>query len=126
LLAGVAAIITVALSGNVNASIGDDLLLPSFAAPIVGGVALAGGVVSVLGTCLAAFLVRLVDVAQAQFGINQRWVDLIVGAVVLGAVLIGAIRQKLGARTSTPAPPPPLDTGPPSSDTAVPALGGAA
>ena len=89
-----------ALSGNVNASIGDDLLLPSFAAPIIGGVALAGGVVSVLGTCLAAFLVRLVDVAQAQFGINQRWVDLIVGAVVLGAVLIGAVRQKLGARTS--------------------------
>ena len=123
LLAGVAAIITVALSGTGNASIGDDLLLPSVAAPIVGGVALAGGVVSVLGTCLAAFLVRLVDVAQAQFGINQRWVDLIVGAVVLGAVLIGAIRQKLAVRTSSVAPP---DTGSPSSDTAVAALGGAA
>lgn len=98
LLAGVAAVITVALSGSVNASVGDDLLLPSFAAPIIGGVALAGGVVSVTGTCLAAFLVRLVDVAQAQFGINQRWVDLIVGAVVLGAVLVGAVRQKLAGR----------------------------
>jgi ribose transport system permease protein len=98
LLAGVAAVITVALSGSVNASVGDDLLLPSFAAPIIGGAALAGGVVSVTGTCLAAFLVRLVDVAQAQFGINQRWVDLIVGAVVLGAVLLGAVRQKLAGR----------------------------
>jgi ribose transport system permease protein len=99
LLAGVAAVLTVALSGSVNASIGDDLLLPSFAAPIIGGVALAGGVVSVVGTCLAAFAVRLVDVAQAQFGINQEWVDLIVGAVVLGVVLIGAIRMKLSGRT---------------------------
>jgi ribose transport system permease protein len=100
LLAGVAAVITVALSaGAVNASVGDDLLLPSFAAPIIGGVALAGGVVSVTGTCLAAFLVRLVDVARAQFGINQSWVDLIVGAVVLGAVLVGAVRQKLARRT---------------------------
>jgi ribose transport system permease protein len=100
LLAGVAAVLTVASSGSVNASIGDDLLLPSFAAPIIGGVALAGGVVSVLGTCLAAFVVRLVDVMQAQFDINRRWIDLIVGAVVLGAVLAGTVRQRLLRRSS--------------------------
>ncbi|WP_329108860.1 ABC transporter permease [Micromonospora sp. NBC_01699] len=100
LLAGVAAVITVASSGSVNSSIGDDLLLPSFAAPIIGGVALTGGAVSVAGTCLAAFLVRLVDVLQAQFDINRRWIDLIVGAVVLGAVLLGTVRQKLLRRSS--------------------------
>jgi ribose transport system permease protein len=100
LLAGVAAVLTVAASGSVNASIGDDLLLPSFAAPIIGGVALTGGVVSVLGTCLAAFVVRLVDVMQAQFDINRRWIDLIVGAVVLGAVLLGTVRQRLLRRSS--------------------------
>jgi ribose transport system permease protein len=92
LLAGVAGVVDVALSGSVNASIGDDLLLPSFAAPIIGGVALTGGAVSVLGTCLAAFIVRLVDVAQAQYSIDKSWVDLIVGGVVLGAVLITQVR----------------------------------
>lgn len=96
LLAGVAGVLVLALSGSVNASIGDDLLLPSFAAPIIGGVALAGGVVSVLGTCLAAFIVRLVDVAQAQYNINPRWVDLVVGAVVLGAVLLSQKRVGRG------------------------------
>ena len=70
----------------------------SFAAPIIGGVALAGGVVSVLGTCLAAFIVRLVDVAQAQYNINPRWVDLVVGGVVLGAVLLS---QKRVGRSGT-------------------------
>jgi ribose transport system permease protein len=99
LLAGVAAVLTMAASGSVNATIGDDLLLPSFAAPIIGGVALAGGMVSVTGTLLAAFLVRLVDVMQAQFGINPRWIDLIIGAVVLGAVLLGAVRAKLQRRS---------------------------
>lgn len=94
LLAGVAGVLVLILSGNVNASIGDDLLLPSFAAPIIGGVALTGGAVSVLGTCLAAFVVRLVDVAQAQYNINSRWVDLVVGAVVLGAVLISQRGQR--------------------------------
>jgi ribose transport system permease protein len=101
LLAGVAAVLTMAASGSVNASIGDDLLLPSFAAPIIGGVALAGGMVSVTGTLLAAFLVRLVDVMQAQFAINPRWIDLIIGAVVLGAVLLGTVRQRLQERRST-------------------------
>jgi len=100
LLAGVAAVLTVAASGSVNATIGDDLLLPSFAAPIIGGVALTGGMVSVTGTLLAAFLVRLVDVMQAQFGINPRWVDLIIGAVVLGAVLLGTVRQRIQGRST--------------------------
>lgn len=94
LLAGIAGVLVVMLSGSANYSIGDDLLLPSFAAPIIGGVALAGGVVSVVGTCLAAFIVRLVDVAQAQYNINPKWVDLVVGAVVLGAVLLSQGRQR--------------------------------
>ncbi|WP_082582173.1 ABC transporter permease [Aeromicrobium sp. Root236] len=94
LLAGIAGIFVLMLSGSVNASIGDDLLLPSFAAPIIGGVALVGGVVSVLGTCLAAFIVRLVDVAQAQYNINPRWVDLVVGIVVLSAVMVSQRRDR--------------------------------
>lgn len=102
LLAGVAGVITVALSGSVNATIGDDLLLPSFAAPIIGGVALAGGVVSVVGTCLAALIIRLVDVAQAQYSINPEWVDLIIGAVVLGAVLVTQLRVVRRRRSSSP------------------------
>ena len=102
LLAGVAGVITVALSGSVNATIGDDLLLPSFAAPIIGGVALAGGVVSVLGTCLAALIIRLVDVAQAQYSINPQWVDLIIGAVVLGAVLVTQLRVVRRRRSTSP------------------------
>lgn len=93
LLAGVAGVLVLILSGSVNGSIGDDLLMASFAAPIIGGVALVGGAVSVLGTCLAAYVLRLVDVAQAQYNINPRWVDLVVGAVVLGAVLLSQGRS---------------------------------
>lgn len=98
LLVGVAAVLVVAGSGSVNTSIGDDLLLPSFAAPIIGGVALTGGAVSVIGTVLAAFIIRMVDVTQAQFDIDRRWVDLVVGVVVLGAVLIGRVREAVTVR----------------------------
>jgi len=88
LLIGVAAVVTLASAPGVNQSIGGDWLLASFAAPIIGGVALSGGAVSVTGTVLAALIVRLVDVARAQFSLNPSWVNFVVGAVVLGTVVI--------------------------------------
>jgi ribose transport system permease protein len=88
LLIGVAAVVTLASAPGVNQSIGGDWLLASFAAPIIGGVALAGGAVSVSGTVLAAFIVRLVDIARAQFSLDPSWVNFVVGAVVLGTVVL--------------------------------------
>jgi ribose transport system permease protein len=88
LLIGIAAVVTLMSAPGVNQSIGGDWLLASFAAPIIGGVALSGGAVSVSGTVLAAFIVRLVDVARAQFSLNPSWVNFVVGAVVLGTVVL--------------------------------------
>jgi ribose transport system permease protein len=88
LLIGVAAVVTLASAPGVNQSIGGDWLLASFAAPIIGGVALSGGAVSVSGTVLAAIIIRLVDVARAQFSLNPSWVNFVVGAVVLGTVVL--------------------------------------
>jgi ribose transport system permease protein len=91
----------------VNKSIGGDWLLPSFAAPIIGGAALAGGAVSVLGTILAAFIVRLVDVARAQYSLDPSLVNFTIGAVVLGTVVLGTIRENRAARAPKD---PPKDT----------------
>jgi len=92
LIIAVAAIVAVASLENVNRSVGGDWLLPSFAAPIIGGVVLTGGTVSVTGTVLAAFIIRLVDVARAQFALDPAWVSFVIGAVVLGTVVIGRVR----------------------------------
>jgi ribose transport system permease protein len=101
LIIGIAAVLTVASAPGVNKSIGGDWLLPSFAAPIIGGAALAGGSVSVLGTVLAAFIVRLVDVTRAQYSLDPSWVNFTVGAVVLGTVVIGRIRETRQARNTS-------------------------
>jgi ribose transport system permease protein len=106
LVIGVASVLTVASAPGVNKSIGGDWLLPSFAAPIIGGAALAGGAVSVLGTVLAAFIVRLVDVARAQFSLDPSWVNFTVGAVVLGTVIVGRIREHRQAGSARSAGPP--------------------
>jgi ribose transport system permease protein len=91
---GVAAILTVASSPGVNKSIGGDWLLPSFAAPIIGGALLTGGSAVVLGTVLAAFIVRFVDTARAEFSLEPSWVNFVVGAVVLGSVVLGQVRNR--------------------------------
>ena len=104
LIIGIAAVLTVASAPGVNKSIGGDWLLPSFAAPIIGGAALAGGSVSVLGTVLAAFIVRLVDITRAQYSLDPSWVNFTVGAVVLGTVVIGRIRETRQARNTSREP----------------------
>ncbi|MFI5736041.1 ABC transporter permease [Kribbella sp. NPDC051587] len=97
---GIAAILTVASSPGVNKSIGGDWLLPSFAAPIIGGALLTGGSAVVLGTVLAAFIVRFVDTARAEFSLEPSWVNFVVGAVVLGSVVLGQVRTRRQDRRS--------------------------
>ncbi|MFJ2647598.1 ABC transporter permease [Streptomyces sp. NPDC087420] len=124
LLIGVAALTATASLPGVNRSVGGDWLLPSFAAPIIGGVALTGGSVAILGTVLAAFVMRLIDTARAQFSLDPSWVNFLIGVVVLGTVVGGRLRQSR-LKDPRPAPgggaPPP----PPTTAAAVTAPGGA-
>ncbi|WP_269938047.1 ABC transporter permease [Arthrobacter sp. HY1533] len=93
LIAGFAGFISFTSLPGVNQSVGGDWLLSSFAAPIIGGVSLTGGTVAVFGTVLAAFVVRLVDSARAEFQLAPAWVNLVIGAVILGTVALGRLRE---------------------------------
>ena len=103
LLVGIAAVVTIASAPGINRSIGGDWLLPSFAAAIIGGVLLTGGAVAVYGTVLAACVLRLVDVARAQFSLDPSWVNFVVGAVVLCTVALSEWRERRPA--AAPVPP---------------------
>ncbi|MFB7508098.1 ABC transporter permease, partial [Streptomyces broussonetiae] len=127
LLAGVAAVTATASLPGVNSSVGGDWLLPSFAAPIIGGVALNGGSVAVLGTVLAAFVMRLIDAARAQFSLDPSWVNFLIGLVVLGTVVGGRVHQtRMDTKGRAPGrtPPGPAGRGRPA-DAALPHPGGA-
>ncbi|MEU9364190.1 ABC transporter permease [Streptomyces avermitilis] len=127
LLVGIAAVTATASLPGVNSSVGGDWLLPSFAAPIIGGVALNGGSVAVLGTVLAAFVMRLIDAARAQFSLDPSWVNFLIGLVVLGTVVGGHVHQthlEKKGKAQGPTPPAPVDRGP-TADAALPNAGGA-
>ncbi|BBJ45451.1 hypothetical protein SSPO_081690 [Streptomyces antimycoticus] len=70
-----------------------------------------------LGTVLAAFVMRLIDAARAQFSLDPSWVNFLIGVVVLGTVVGGRIHQtrlekRGGSRGRVPPAPPPSDARP--------------
>lgn len=94
LLAGVAAILAMADLGAADSSLGQAWLLPSFAAPVLGGALLLGGRVSSLGTALGAVLLVLVNTALVVMGVNQYWYQVGLGVVLLLSVLLGRAREQ--------------------------------
>ena len=61
--------------------------MPSFLGPVLGGVALAGGFVSVTGTLLGAMLVTIIRSGLLVLDIGNFWLQLFLGLFLLAAVL---------------------------------------
>lgn len=96
LLAAIAAILTVGRLQVAQPMIGEDWLIVSFAAPIIGGASLSGGHVSVPGTLLALALLAIINNALVLLGVDPFWVQVVLGCLILAVV--GANRLREGKR----------------------------
>ncbi len=85
--------------GSAIPSIGEEFLLPSFAAPAIGGTLLSGGVVYVFGTLLGGLLIGTIENGLNLLNIPNFWVQLATGLVLLLAVLIDRARTVVVARS---------------------------
>jgi rhamnose transport system permease protein len=88
LLTGLAGVLQLALSEQMQAGLGRGWELAAIAAAVIGGVAIAGGRGTVLGVLLGAILLRLTNSALVHWGISDEQVDLLVGGMILAAVLL--------------------------------------
>ena len=93
LLAALAGIMLVARLQLGQPSIGDDWLILSFAAPVIGGAVLSGGHVSVSGTVLGVVIVAIITQALVLFEIDPFLVQVVLGALILWAVGINRFRE---------------------------------
>jgi ribose transport system permease protein len=91
-LAAVAGTMLMAQLGQGQPTIGATWILPSFAGPIIGGAALAGGSAPVVGTVLAMVLISLIDDGLVLVNADPFWVQFLIGALILGAVVLGRTR----------------------------------
>jgi ribose transport system permease protein len=92
-LAAFAGIILTARLGVAQPSIGNDWLLASFAAPIIGGTLLSGGYLSVPGVIAGALLLTLVANGLIQIAIDPYWTQLFSGLMILAAGGIDRLRS---------------------------------
>ncbi len=94
MMAGLAGALAVARLGTAGPTLGQDLLLNSLAAIVVGGTSLSGGVGGVHRTLIGVLIIALLDNGLNLMGVNQYSQMMVKGAVVIAAVLVGQDRSK--------------------------------
>ena len=94
LLAAIGAVLAVAQLGSAQPLIGSDWLLLSFAAPIIGGTALAGGYVSITGAILAVLVIALIQNGLVLANVNPYWVQFLLGALIVAAIALSRWRAR--------------------------------
>jgi ribose transport system permease protein len=97
-LAAIAGMMLVARLQIGQPTIGDDWLISSFAAPVIGGAVLAGGHVSVAGTFFGVVIIAIITQALVLFAIDPFVVQIVLGALILWAVGINRFREIRVAR----------------------------
>lgn len=94
MMAGIASIFAMARLGAVGPTLGQDLLLNSIAAIVVGGTSLAGGIGGVQRTFIGVAIIALLNNGLNLLGVGPYWQMVIKGAVVIGAVLVAQDRLR--------------------------------
>ena len=92
-LAAVAGMLSVARLQNATPSIGDEWLIASFAAPVIGGAVLTGGHLPVIGTSLGVLVVALINQALVMLAVDPFYVQVLLGLLILGAVGLNRLRE---------------------------------
>jgi ribose transport system permease protein len=81
-----------------SAVIGDPLLMSSIAAVIIGGVSLAGGAGSIIGTVIGALIVAVLTTGLVMLNVQAFWQFIVIGIVIIVAVLIDQSRDLIVSR----------------------------
>jgi rhamnose transport system permease protein len=90
-LAGLAGVLFAARYGAVTSSTGQGIELQAVAAVVIGGVAIFGGSGTVWGAAIGAFLLVTINRALPTIGIDPFWQGAVVGALILGAIVLDRV-----------------------------------
>jgi len=102
--AGLAGVLFLARFGGVDSNAGIGYELPVIAACVVGGVAIFGGVGTVVGALLGASLLKTIGVALSALSVPEFWQQAINGLLLLVAIAadrLVSVRRERAARQAT-------------------------
>ncbi len=94
LLTGIAGMILAARLNSGQPSAGVSYELEAIAAVVIGGTSLAGGVGTIGGTIIGAFIMSVLKNGLNLMGVSQFWQMVATGAVVVAAVYLDNLRKR--------------------------------
>jgi len=77
-------------------SLGDGYLLSTLASVFLGGTSVFGGVGTILGTFLGAFIIGTIEAATVAIGLTGFWTQLIYGFIIVISVIMHTYLRKRG------------------------------
>ena len=77
---------------------GDGWEMNAIAASVLGGTSMAGGIGTIGGTFVGAFVIGVLNDGMAMCGVTEFWQNVIKGAVIILAVVIDQYQRNLQAK----------------------------
>lgn len=106
LCASLAGVVLASTLTSASPTAGNTYELTAIATVVIGGASLMGGVGTVRGTLLGAFVIGFLSDGLVIVGVSSYWQMVFVGAVIVVAVLLNSLqyRRRPGHRRRTPKP----------------------
>jgi ribose transport system permease protein len=95
LLTGIAGVILASRLNSGQPTVGVGYELEAIAAVVIGGTSLMGGVGTIGGTIIGAFIMSVLKNGLNLMGVSQFWQMVAMGIVVIAAVYLDTLRKKM-------------------------------
>jgi len=94
MLTVIASLVVTSRTGAANSFAGQEYELDAIAACIVGGVSAYGGSGTIIGMVVGATLIGVINQGMSLVGVDQDWIKIVKGLVLLAAVVFEIISKK--------------------------------
>lgn len=98
MLAGLAAVIIISKQQTAQAGMGTMYELDAITMAVIGGVSLAGGRGSIVGTFLGFLILSVIISGFIFLGVNAYYQEMVKGLIIVSAVVLDQWRQRAGAK----------------------------
>ena len=96
--ASIVGLITTAQLTAANPSSGDGWEMNAISAVVLGGTSMSGGVGTIGGTIIGAFVIGVINDGMIMIGVSEFWQKVIKGIIIVLAVIIDQFQARLHAR----------------------------
>jgi len=92
---GIAGIVMASRLSSAQPALGPGYEMDAIAAAVIGGASLSGGVGSILGTIIGAFIITVLTNGLRILSVPQEWQMVVTGLIVIGAVYMDIMRRRI-------------------------------